>query len=895
MSELYHYGRSKTDGAPVGSGRFPLGSGDDPFQHGSGGVRAQIKILKSQGITNEKDIARALGFSTKELRERISAESQRQRHDEMIQIEKLMQKHKTIPEISKELGIPQSTIRSRLEEKTKERAKHIEIADKKLKETVDQKGYVDVGPGVEQQLGITRDRLNKSVAKLQEQGYAVHNIQVQQLGTEIGNKTTIKVLAKPGTTIKDVYDNKDKISMVDVYEEKDVKAPNAFKPPANLDSSRIKIRYAEEGGIEKDGVIELRRGVQDLDLGASRYAQVRIAVDGTHYLKGMAVYSDNIPDGVDVVFNTNKSVGTPKEKVFKELNPDPNNPFGAAIKPNGQREYIDQNGNTRLSVINKVNEEGDWLEWSKNLPSQMLSKQPVTLAKQQLGLSYIDRKAEFDEINSLTNPTLKKFMMEKFADSCDAAAVHLKAAAMPRQATHVILPLTSISPREIYAPKYEDGETVVLIRFPHQSKSEIPELVVNNKNREAKKIMNNALDAVGINHVVAEQLSGADFDGDTVLVIPNNDGAIQTDKIMKELKGFDPKREYAGYPGMIKMSEDEKQIQMGKITNLVTDMTMKGAPADKLAFAIKHAQVVIDAPKHGLDYKRSEKENHIKELKKEYQGSANAGASTIISRAKSQARVPVRKELTSTKDMTPEELKAWNAGKKVYRATGETYTTKDGKVHERLFKSTKMYEAEDARDLIGSSHPMEKVYANYANQMKAMANEARKVVRTTADIERNSSARIAYLEETKTLTAKLNTALKNAPYERKAQVIANVACDAIFAANPDMSKEDKKKTRGRQLKVARDRVGAKKERVNITPREWEAIQSGAISKTMLNSILNNTDLDKVKALATPKTNLVMTPAKISQAKALANLNLTQAQIAARLGVSPSTVAKALKS
>ena len=27
MSELYHYGRSKKDGAPVGSGRYPLGSG----------------------------------------------------------------------------------------------------------------------------------------------------------------------------------------------------------------------------------------------------------------------------------------------------------------------------------------------------------------------------------------------------------------------------------------------------------------------------------------------------------------------------------------------------------------------------------------------------------------------------------------------------------------------------------------------------------------------------------------------------------------------------------------------------------------------------------------------------------------------------------------------------
>ena len=30
-------------------------------------------------------------------------------------------------------------------------------------------------------------------------------------------------------------------------------------------------------------VIELRRGVEDLDLGNSQYAQVRISVDGTHF------------------------------------------------------------------------------------------------------------------------------------------------------------------------------------------------------------------------------------------------------------------------------------------------------------------------------------------------------------------------------------------------------------------------------------------------------------------------------------------------------------------------------------------------------------------------------------------------------------------------------------
>lgn len=888
MSELYHYGTK------YHSGRYPYGSGDDPYQHDPG-FRGQIQALKDSGITAEKDIARALGMSTTELRNRISAESQERRRYEMLQIDKLKQKGMSIGAISERLGIPESTIRSRLEQRTKERNAHFEVADKKLKETVDQNGFVDVGPGVEQQLGVTRDRLNKTVARLKEEGYTVHNIYVDQLGTEAGNKTTVKVLAKPGTTIQDVYKNKDKISMVDLYEEKDVKAPNSFKPPKSLDSKRVQIRYAEDGGLEKDGVIEIRRGVEDLSLGNSRYAQVRIAVDGTHYLKGMAMYSDNLPPGVDVIFNTNKTKDVAKMDVLKKLSDDPNNPFGATIKPNGQREYVDQNGKKQLSVINKVNEEGDWFEWNKTLASQMLSKQPVALAKKQLALSYDIKKAEFDEINSLTNPTLKKYMMAKFADDCDASAVHLKAAAMPRQASHVILPISSLKENEIYAPKYKDGESVVLIRYPHAGRNEIPELIVNNKNKEANSVMKNAVDAVGINHKVAERLSGADFDGDTVLVIPNNSGAIKTEARLKDLVNFDPHTEYAGYPGMKVITNRQKQLEMGKVSNLITDMTLKGAPPEKLARAVKHSMVVIDAEKHKLDYKRSEQENGIAALKAEFQGGANKGASTIISRSKSETRVPTRKEITSTKDMTPEELKAWNAGKKVYRLTGETYTDKNGKTQYRTVKSTKMAEADDAMKLVSANpHPMEVAYANYANQLKSLGNEARKVSRFTKDIERNPSAKTAYLGEVNSLTAKLNNALKNAPYERKAQIIANSAFETIKAQNPDMSKEDLKKTKGRQLQVARDRIGAHKERVDITPREWEAIQSGAISKTMLNTILDNSDLDQVKKLATPKTGPKMTSSKIALAKSMEARGFDLSEIADRLGVSSSTVVKALK-
>ena len=69
------------------------------------------------------------------------------------------------------------------------------------------------------------------------------------------------------------------------------------------------IRYKEDGGIDRDGTVELRRNVPDLSLGESKYSQVRIMVDGKKYIKGMAVYKDDkdFPPGVDVIFNTNKS------------------------------------------------------------------------------------------------------------------------------------------------------------------------------------------------------------------------------------------------------------------------------------------------------------------------------------------------------------------------------------------------------------------------------------------------------------------------------------------------------------------------------------------------------------------------------------------------------------
>ena len=79
-------------------------------------------------------------------------------------------------------------------------------------------------------------------------------------------------------------------------------------------------------------------------------------------------------------------------------------------------------------------------------------------------------------------------------------------------------------------------------------------------------------------------------------------------------------------------------------------MTLRGASEEELARAVKHSMVVIDAEKHKLDYKRSERENGIQELKEKWQirvdedGTTHyGGASTLLSRRKQTIRVPERR------------------------------------------------------------------------------------------------------------------------------------------------------------------------------------------------------------------------------------------------------------
>jgi len=901
---LAHYGIIRK------SGRYPWGSGETPLQRSKTFLDIVDKHKKVDGMS-EAQIAKAYStpehpFKTQDLRAQKSIAVNTIKQDQIRQAQRMRDKGMGYSEIGRSMNMNESTVRSLLEPGRQEKIDILRSTADMLKRQVEEKEFVDVGSNVEKNLpigdnpaagmGISADKFKTALSMLKSEGYQVHDVHTQQLGT--GEFTKNLVLTKPGVTRKEAFANRHRIRLIS--EKSDDRGRSwtdlGIKDPIHIDPKRIDIRYKEHGGADADGVIYVRPGVKDVSLGKAGYAQVRIAVGGTHYLKGMAIYKDDLPKGVDLQFNTNKSDTGNKLDAMKELKKDPktgevdkDNPFGAVIKKNGQ--ILDDKGNV-TSAMNLINEEGDWNTWSRTLSRQVLSKQSPDVAKSQLDVTYDRRKDEFEQLKGLTNPNVKRKLLETFADEADSSAVHLKAANLPRQANKVILPSTHVKPTEIYAPTFHDGERVALLRYPHAGTFEIPELTVNNRSRKARELLStSAPDAVLIHPKVAERLSGADFDGDAVVVIPNRHGTIASTPALEKLKGFDPQR-YKDPDNKPTIDSQTKQHKMGDVTNLISDMTIRGASNDELARAVRHSMVVIDSEKHNLDYKASARDHGIAELKRKYQGvtpkGQPAGASTLITRATSQAHPVQRKAAPAGPGLTRVSSGTIDnkTGKKVWVPTGRVKP--DGKP--ATFRSVKLAETDDAHTLVSDAKTrIEQVYADHSNRMKAMANEARRELVSTELTPRNPSAAKQYQHEVASLESKLREAEKNAPLERQAQIVASRIYSQKRRDNPDMEKDEQRKIKGQALEEARLRTGAKKQRIDLTDKEWEAIQAGAISNHKLNQILNNADLDRIREKATPRTAPVMTPVLQRRAIQMLASGYTPAEVSDHLGVALSTL------
>lgn len=930
--EFMHYGILRK------SGRYPWGSGEDSYSR-SMDFYAYVDSLKKNGIP-DADIAKLIGteaqnrtgdprikFTTADLRSARTIAREEKVREETRRITELRYKKQMSPKaISEKLGIAEPTVRLRLKNADKEQKSSLRVTADLIRKNVDDHQIVDIGKGTELnidagvRMGISPERLKAAVSVLRDEGYETYTLPVRQPGTK--QFTNQKVIVPPGTGFGNARRMTDKIHTMGEWTEDGGKTFFGIHEPLSVSSKRLKVVFAEDGGTDADGVVYIRPGVKDLDMGKNTYAQVRIAVDGTHYIKGMAVKKDDLPDGVDMVFNTNKKRGTPilgdkNNSVLKPLTSDPDNPFGSMISR--QIVSIDpKTGKERVtSALNLVNEQGDWNDWRKSLPSQMLAKQPHSLIKSQLKVTRDEAKSRIDEINKITNPIVRKKALEDYADQLDADAVDLRAAAMPRQATKVIIPLPKMNKDEIYAPTFESGERVVLVRYPHGGRFEIPEVTVNNNNRSAKKLLGNAPDAIGIHPSVAERLSGADFDGDTVVVIPNRAGKIKGSKpanpfdkralnVYEEgLKNFDPKNEYGGYDpkanggkGNFKLMKNTG-LEMGMITNLITDMSIQGAQPEHVVRAVRHSMVVIDAEKHQLDYKRSEDYNGIKQLRKLYQATEDnpkkAGASTLLSQATARDEIPERKNRSAAKGGPVDP----NTGARVYEPTNRmvnVYDRKTGTYTEEkrvaTQKEKRLSLTDNAFDLTRDpNNPIEKSYAEHANEMKALANSTRLRALRIPNPPTNKKAKAEYKAEVDKLVSDLKAANKQAPLRRRANVYANQQIKMKMQEDPSLRVDlDRKKKVERQARDgALARLGLRKPVIDIDDRQWDAIQSGAVSPSMLRQILVFADPKRVQELSMPRANPVMTGAMVARAKAMLNAGATNAEIAASLGIPQSTL------
>lgn len=124
-----------------------------------------------------------------------------------------------------------------------------------------------------------------------------------------------------------------------------------------LDTNRIE--FVEDPMC--DGVIFIRENVPDLDLGEKHYASIRLLTSENTLIKGMAMFSIDIPDGKDVVVHYNAKYKTQTIVPITEE---------SSIKVELLNDGVDS---CIYDMERKI--DYDWDEWINNLPTQLLSKE----------------------------------------------------------------------------------------------------------------------------------------------------------------------------------------------------------------------------------------------------------------------------------------------------------------------------------------------------------------------------------------------------------------------------------------------------------------------------------------------------------------------------------------
>lgn len=139
---LAHYGVKRR------SGRYPWGSGENPYQR-SADFLARYEEYEKKGMS-QKEIADEMGVSTTEIRVMLSHSKHERRKLEVDRAKSLKEDGHGYSEIARIMGYPnESAIRNLLNNENADlRSRQAENTAKVLAEELKDKGFLDVGKGL---------------------------------------------------------------------------------------------------------------------------------------------------------------------------------------------------------------------------------------------------------------------------------------------------------------------------------------------------------------------------------------------------------------------------------------------------------------------------------------------------------------------------------------------------------------------------------------------------------------------------------------------------------------------------------------------------------------------------------------------------------------------------
>lgn len=248
MTDLQHIGTET-------SGRYPLGSGENPFQRPKTFLD-NVKKLEGSGLKG-KALAEALGLTTTQLRAYKAIAKAESRAADETKAQQYKDDGLSNVKIGLEMGINESSVRALLNPSAKARNDILRNTAEMIREQISKHEVIDIGAGVNVHLDMSKEKLATAVAMLEAEGYKKKYFKVAQLGTEFD--TSHKTLVGPDFDDKADYhriaQNLDLIKQMDVYSQDAGKTFERIKPPKSLSPDRITILYGSEGGADRDGQV----------------------------------------------------------------------------------------------------------------------------------------------------------------------------------------------------------------------------------------------------------------------------------------------------------------------------------------------------------------------------------------------------------------------------------------------------------------------------------------------------------------------------------------------------------------------------------------------------------------------------------------------------------------